>query len=343
METSLVLPIIDISSPDKISSSTAKLIRKACLEHGFFYVKNHGISEELMEEVLRESKSFFNLPLDEKMSLLRRDLLGYTPLHAEKLDPSLTSSTGDSKESFYFGSLEGALAQRYPNQWPPEDLLPSWRQAMECYYKNVLSVGRKLLGLIALALDLDEGFFEQIGALNDPTAVVRRGVNWAVQSKWVWTWVTNDMMSKLTSLVVRLLRYPGEVISWDVETYGASAHSDYGMVTLLLTDGVPGLQVCRDKSRQPRVWEDVPGIRGAFIVNIGDMMERWTNGLFRSTLHRVMPVGKERYSVVFFLDPNPDCHVECLESCCSETSPPRFPPILAGDYIKERFRLTYES
>ncbi|CAF2232824.1 unnamed protein product, partial [Brassica napus] len=311
METSLVLPFIDISSPEKIS--TAQLIRKACLEHGFFYVKNHGISEELMEEVFRESKSFFNLPLDEKMSLLRHDLLGYTPLYAEKLDPSLSSSTGDSKESFYFGSLEGALAQRYPNQWPPQDLLPSWRQTMECYYKNVLSVGRKLLGLIALALDLDEGFFEQIGALNDPTAVVR------------------------------LLRYPGEVISSDVESYGASAHSDYGMVTLLLTYGVPGLQVCRDKSRQTRVWEDVPGIRGAFIVNIGDMMERWSNGLFRSTLHRVMPVGKERYSVVFFLDPNPDCNVVCLESCCSETCPPRFPPILAGDYIKERFRLTYDS
>ncbi|CAN6894351.1 unnamed protein product [Brassica oleracea] len=295
METSVVLPIIDISSPDKIS--TAQLIRKACLEHGFFYVKNHGISEEFMEGVFKESQSFFNLPLDEKMSLLRRDLLGYTPLYAEKLDHSLTSSTGDSKESFYFGSLEGALVQPYPNQWPPEDLLPSWRQTMECYYKNVLSVGRKLLGLIALALDLDEGFFEQIGALNDPAAVVR------------------------------LLRYPGI----------------YGMLTLLLTDGVPGLQVCRDKSRQPRVWEDVPGIRGAFIVNIGDMMERWSNGLFRSTLHRVMPVRKERYSVVFFLDPNPDCNVECLESCCSKTCPPRFPPILAGDYIKERFRLTHDS
>ncbi|KAF8080947.1 hypothetical protein N665_0913s0013 [Sinapis alba] len=309
METSLVLPIIDNSSPDKIS--TAQLIRAACLDHGFFYVKNHGISEELMEGVFRESKNFFNLPLEEKMSLLRRDLLGYTPLYAEKLDPSSTSSTGDSKKSFYFGSLEGALAQRYPNQWPPEE--DFWRQTMECYYKNVLSVGRKLLGMIALALELDEGFFEQVGALNDPTAVVR------------------------------LLRYPGEVISSDVEIYGASAHSDYGMVTLLSTDGVPGLQVCRDKSRQPRVWEDVPGIRGAFIVNIGDMMERWTNGLFRSTLHRVMPVGKERYSVAFFLDPNPDCNVECLESCCSESCPPRFPPILAGDYIKERFRLTYES
>ncbi|KAL9287114.1 putative aminocyclopropanecarboxylate oxidase [Arabidopsis thaliana] len=311
MDTSLLLPIIDLSSPGKIS--TAKLIRQeACLEHGFFYVKNHGISEELMEGVFKESKGFFNLPLEEKMALLRRDLLGYTPLYAEKLDPSL-SSIGDSKESFYFGSLEGVLAQRYPNQWPSEGILPSWRQTMETYYKNVLSVGRKLLGLIALALDLDEDFFEKVGALSDPTAVVR------------------------------LLRYPGEVISSDVETYGASAHSDYGMVTLLLTDGVPGLQVCRDKSKQPHIWEDVPGIKGAFIVNIGDMMERWTNGLFRSTLHRVMPVGKERYSVVFFLDPNPDCNVKCLESCCSETCPPRFPPILAGDYIKERFRLTYAT
>ncbi|KAL1194641.1 Jasmonate-induced oxygenase 1 [Cardamine amara subsp. amara] len=308
------LPIIDLSLPEK--TSTAKLIRRACLEHGFFYVKNHGISEELMERVFKESKAFFNLPLEERltiMGLLPRALLGYTPLFAEKLDTSL-SSIGDSKESFYFAPLEGVLAQRYPNQWPSEDLLPSWRQTMECYYKNVLSVGRKLLGLIALALDLDEDFFKQVGALDDPAAVAR------------------------------LLRYPGEVVSSDVEeTYGASAHSDYGMLTLLLTDGVPGLQVCKDKSKKPRIWEDVPGIRGAFIVNIGDMMERWTNGLFRSTLHRVMPVGKERYSVAFFLDPNPDCNVECLESCCSETCPPRFPPILAGDYIMERFRLTYAS
>ncbi|CAN8324843.1 unnamed protein product [Cochlearia groenlandica] len=311
IEMPLLLPIIDISSPEKIS--TAKLIRQACLEHGFFYVNNHGIPEELLERVFKESKRFFKLPIEEKMGLLRRDLLGYTPLYAEKLDPSL-SSTGDSKESFYFGSLDGVLAQRCPNQWPSEDLLPSWKQTMECYYKNVLSVGRKLQSLIALALDLDEDFFEKVGALTDPAAVVR------------------------------LLRYPGEVISSDVEeTYGASAHSDYGMVTLLLTDEVPGLQVCRDKTKQPRVWEDVPGIRGAFIVNIGDMMERWTNGLFRSTLHRVMPVGKERYSVVFFLDPNPDCNVECLESCCSETCPPRFAPILAGDYLKERYRLTYAT
>ncbi|XP_010540817.1 PREDICTED: 1-aminocyclopropane-1-carboxylate oxidase-like isoform X2 [Tarenaya hassleriana] len=264
MATALRLPIIDLSSPDKISNSQS--IRQACLEHGFFYVKNHGIDEELMEMVFSESNKFFCLPLEEKILLLRRDLLGYTPLYAEKLDPS-SSSKGDSKESFYFGSLEGTLAQRHPNQWPSEDLLPLWRQTMECYYKNVLSVGRKLLCLIALALNLDENFFKQVGALNEPAAVVR------------------------------LLHYPGELNLANEETYGASAHSDYGMITLLATDGVPGLQVCRDKSKRPRVWEDVPGINGAFVVNIGDMMERWTNGLFRSTLHRVMPVGKERYSV----------------------------------------------
>ncbi|CAI0417976.1 unnamed protein product [Linum tenue] len=79
-----------------------------------------------------------------------------------------------------------------------------------------------------------------------------------------------------------------------------------------------------------------------FIVNIGDMMERWTNCLFRSTLHRVMPTGQERYSMAFFMDPNPDCIVECLESCCSESCPPRFPAIRSGDYFTERFRLTYD-
>ncbi|XP_074269025.1 kihadalactone A synthase LFS-like [Silene latifolia] len=104
---------------------------------------------------------------------------------------------------------------------------------------------------------------------------------------------------------------------------------------------VPGLQVCREKDCHPCVWEDVHHIEGAFIVNIGDLMERWTNGLFRSTLHRVNPKGKERYSAAFFCDPHADIVVECLESCCDESNPSRFRPIRAGDYFRERFRLTY--
>ncbi|KAG0457302.1 hypothetical protein HPP92_022459 [Vanilla planifolia] len=103
------------------------------------------------------------------------------------------------------------------------------------------------------------------------------------------------------------------------------------------------LKICREKDKWPRQWEDVPQIYGAFIINVGDMLERWTNCLFRSTLHRVVATGKERYSLAFFLDPSSDCLVECLESCCSEACPPKFPPILSGDYLNERLRLTYSK
>ncbi|XP_021893679.1 2-oxoglutarate-Fe(II) type oxidoreductase [Carica papaya] len=310
MTETLKLPIIDLSSPDRIF--TANSIRQACTKYGFFYLVNHGVEEGLLEKVFEESRKFFLLPLEEKMKLLRRENRGYAPLYAENLDPS-SISKGDSKESFNIGPLGGAKAQSNLNQWPSEELLPSWRPSMESYYKKVLSAGKRLMHLIALALNVHENFFEEVGALDEPAAFLR------------------------------LLHYPGELNSSDEEIYGASAHSDYGMITLLATNGVQGLQVCREKFKQPRAWEDVPSITGAFIVNMGDMMERWTNCLFRSTLHRVMPAGQERLSVALFLDPKEDCLVECLESCCSESCPPRFPPIRSGDYLTERFRLTYGS
>ncbi|KAM2901981.1 hypothetical protein FF1_007910 [Malus domestica] len=303
------LPIIDLSSSDSISSAAS--IRQACIECGFFYLVNHGVEEELFAEVFDQSSNFFSLPLEDKLKLDRKHHSGhsgYTPLFSENLDFA-SSSKGDSKESYYVGNLYDPT-QSHLNKWPSEDILPSLRPTMESYYRKVLSAGKRLSSLIALALNLDEDFFDKVGALNKP-----RGF-------------------------LRLLHYPGELGSTDEEIYGASAHSDYGMVTLLASNGVPGLQVCRDKSKQPRVWEDVLHIDGAFIVNIGDMLERWTNCLFRSTLHRVMPAGRERYSVAFFMDPNEDCVVECLASCCSEESPPRFPPVRSGDYLEERFRLT---
>ncbi|KAF3447802.1 hypothetical protein FNV43_RR08507 [Rhamnella rubrinervis] len=295
MEQVLKLPILDLSSPDR--SSIANCLRQ----------------EELIEQVLDESSKFFSLPLEEKMKLLRKGYRGYTPLFAEKSDPQSTSK-GDSKESYSIGPLENM------NQWPSQgtlvnvfhipcksstEILPCWRATMESFYSKILSAGKRLLSLVALALNLNEDFFETTGALDRPTAVLR------------------------------LLHYPaGEFGSSDEEILGASAHSDYGMVTLL---------ICREKSKQPLVWEDVPHINGAFIVNIGDMMERWTNCLLRSTLHRVIPCGQERYSLAFFLDPNEDCVVECIESCCNESSTPRFPPIRSGDYLKERLRLIWGS
>lgn len=307
-KTALQLPVIDLSTSDRLS--TAKSIRQACTDSGFFYLVNHGIGEDFVLRVFEQNRKFFMLPLEEKMKAAHKNHTGYTPLFAEKLDTSLNSK-GDSKESFYIGPLEGTATSDSLNQWPSEELLPHWRSTMEEYHRKLLDVGTVLLSFVALALNLDEDFFIKVGALNAPATYLR------------------------------LLHYPGELGNSEEQIYGASAHSDYGMLTLLATDGVAGLQVCREKLRQPQVWEDVPHVHGAFIVNIGDMMERWTNCLFRSTLHRVLPTGRERYSMAFFLDPNPNCVIECLESCCSESSPPRYRPIRSGDYLQERLRLTY--
>ncbi|KAK7262143.1 hypothetical protein RJT34_29704 [Clitoria ternatea] len=308
MPATLSLPIIDLSSPNRLSSANS--IRQACIEYGFFYLVNHGVDTEFMRRVFDHSAKFFSLPLQHKMDLARKEYRGYTPLYAETLDPT-SLSKGDPKESYYIGSVADTTSVQL-NQWPSEELLPNWRPTLESLFLKLLATGKELLSLIALSLHLDENYFEKIGALDKPAAFLR------------------------------LLHYAGELGSHE-QMYGASPHSDYGMVTLLVTNGVPGLQICKEKFKQPQVWEDVHHVEGALIVNIGDLMERWTNCLYRSTLHRVMPTGKERYSVAFFMDPPPNCVVECFESCCSESSPPRFPPIRSGDYLNERFRVTYGS
>uniref|UniRef100_A0A0E0BCV4 Fe2OG dioxygenase domain-containing protein n=1 Tax=Oryza glumipatula TaxID=40148 RepID=A0A0E0BCV4_9ORYZ len=259
----------------------------ACVECGFFYVVNHGIEEGLLEKVFAESRRFFEQPLEEKMALLRNSShLGYTPPYTEKLDAS-SKFRGDLSEAFKIGPIGDEGFQNDANQWPSEERLPCWKETMKLYRGTALATGKRILSLVALSLNLDAEFFDC------PLAFLR------------------------------LLHYPGEINESDDGNYGASAHSDYGILTLLATDGIPGLQICREKDRHPQLWEDVHHIDG-------------------STLHRVVAVGKERYSVAFFLDPDPDLVVQCLESCCSEACPPRFPPIKSGDYLEERLSSTYK-
>ncbi|WVZ57423.1 hypothetical protein U9M48_007809 [Paspalum notatum var. saurae] len=316
MAGSLDLPVVDLASPDL--RAAAESVRQACVEHGFFYVTNHGVDRGLLEAVFAESKRFFDLPMEEKMALQRgANHRGYTPPYAEKLDAS-SEFVGDLKESFYIGPIEDGDMQNDVNQWPSGECFSSWKETMKLYIESAMYTGKRIVSLIALGLDLDIEFFQKIGALDCP------------------------------STFLRLLHYPGEVSESDSGNYGASAHSDYGLITLLVTDGTPGLQICREKDRNPQLWEDVHHVDGSYvacralIVNIGDLLERWTNCVFRSTLHRVVAVGKERYSIAFFLDPNPDTVVRCLESCCSEACPPRFPPIRSGNYIAGRINSTYK-
>ncbi|XP_050232763.1 2-oxoglutarate-Fe(II) type oxidoreductase hxnY-like [Mercurialis annua] len=303
MTVTAQLPIVDLSSPDHLS--LANSIRRACEEYGFFYLINHGIEKGFIAEVFEESKKLFSLPLNEKMKLFRQNYRGYVPLYSQNFDFASRNSKGSANESFSIGPLENS-----ENRWPSEEVPPSWKPTMEAYHTNLLSTGKRVLSLMALALKLDKDYFDKIGAPQG---------------------------------TLRLLHYPGEVERSEEEILSVAAHSDFGMITLLMTEGVPGLQVCRDKFKETPTWENVLHMDGAFIVNIGDLMERWTNCSFRSTLHRVIPAGQKRYSMAYFVNPNPDCIVQCLESCYSESCPRRFPPIRSGDYIKELLRLTYDS
>ena len=181
------------------------------------------------------------------------------------------------RAGFYIGrevaadSPEAALPLHGPNVWPPAALLPGWRDTMERYSAACRALGMRLTRLLALALGLEPGFFDAPGRFDAP------------------------------QFFLRLLRYSAEASAPTAGVFGAGAHTDYGMLTLLATDDCPGLQI------QPRVggvdgpWRDVAPRKGAFIVNLGDMLERWTNGVFLSTRHRVVNVaGRQRLSMPFF-------------------------------------------
>ncbi|XP_028054697.1 2-oxoglutarate-Fe(II) type oxidoreductase hxnY-like isoform X4 [Camellia sinensis] len=193
-----------------------------------------------MDEVFNQSKSFFDLPVSEKMKVLRnKKHRGYTPLFNDHSDPV--------------------------NQI--HDILPGWRETMEKYHREALEVAKAISRIIALALNLEVDFFDRQEMLGKPIANLR------------------------------LLYYEGRVSDPMKGIYGAGVHSDFGLITLLATDDVFGLQICKDKDAKPQKWEFVAPLKGAFIVNLGDMLERWSNCIFRSTLHRVVGNGQERYSV----------------------------------------------
>ncbi|GAA0151920.1 oxidoreductase [Lithospermum erythrorhizon] len=313
--SSSVINCIDLSHTDIHHS--VSLLKQACLDSGFFYLVNHGISQELMDEVFAQSKRFFNLPMEEKMKLLRNEKhRGYTPFLDEQLDP-INQVHGDYKEGYYIGievpedDPEAHKPFYGPNIWPHSDVLTGWRETMEKYHQEALEVARSISRIIALALDLDINFFDQPELLRKPIATLR------------------------------LIHYEGGVSDPTKGIYGAGAHSDFGLITLLATDDVIGLQICKDKNAKPQIWEYVPPIKGAFIVNLGDLLERWSNSIFRSTLHRVLCNGQERYSIAYFVEPGHECLVECLPTCQSENNPPKFPPIKCEDYMLQRYKDTH--
>ena len=276
---------------------------RACRDTGFFLISGHGIPDTLIADVFARADTFFALPEAEKRKLDIRDNphnRGWAAEGSEALDEK--SGVMDRKEAFNVGfdlppddpRVIAGEPFRGVNIWPD---LPGFRDTMLAYYTAALDFGVALHAAFEEELDLPPGFFAP--HFTAPMATLR------------------------------VLRYPAAT----EPGIGAGAHSDYGSITLLMTDGVAGLQV------KPRGgdWTDVPHVPGAYVVNIGDCLMRWTNDTYISTPHRVLAPERIRRSIAFFLDPNPDSTIAALPG----TGTPKYPPVTGADYLRSRLDATY--
>jgi len=193
-----------------------------------------------------------------------------------------------------------------PNPWPGEPWVPGFRAACEAYSTAMEALARRLMGLFEQALALPAGHFDSF--MRHPTCTTR------------------------------LLHYPPQPAQAAPGQIGCGAHTDWGALTLLAQDDAGGLQV----QLKDGTWADVPPVPGAFVVNIGDMMQRWTNDRWLSTMHRVINrrSGTDRWSIAYFFDLDAESVIEPLPSCVSAANPARHAPITAGEHLIEMYRRT---
>jgi isopenicillin N synthase-like dioxygenase len=290
--------------------AVAALIGAACRDIGFFAIRGHGVDAALLDQVFDQSARFFAQSPEVKaaVSITRsRANRGYVALEGESLDPE---KMADVKEAFNVGRAPDpgeVVAEDAPSQganlWPALD---GFREPISAYYEACRRLCERLHMAFALDLGLPEDYFAPF--IDRPMATLR------------------------------LLRYPPHPGVFDGSRFGAGTHTDYGNVTLLAQHLVGGLEV-RARSGD---WIRVEPSPGTLICNIGDCLMRWSNDVYVSTPHQVINLGeRERYSVAFFFDPNPDALVACLPTCASPERPPRYEPITGAAYLRSRLDATY--
>lgn len=316
------LPILDLTLPDKENVLT---LHEACINHGFFVIVNHGIDKAFTDKALEQAKKFFDLPLEVKTKISAIYFRGYTPLSVEKPDPA-NQSVGDTKESFYIGPepQEGEEISQFvrDNMWPKIEDMPEFRAFMMEYIKKLTELGKRVANLLGKAVAL---------CADDPKK----------QIPYDFSPGLNNPASFL-----RLLHYTPDKSEPEKGVFGCGAHTDYGMLTLLLIDDVEGLQIFPRPSRKvddaipvdDGNWINVPTIPGSFVVNLGDMVQRWTNNRYKSTVHRVVNLSnRHRFSIPFFFEPDLNYEMKCIETCLNEGEKPLYEPITPQKYLENRY------
>ncbi|MCK7627129.1 isopenicillin N synthase family oxygenase [Streptomyces sp. RS10V-4] len=317
----LDVPVIDISAwaggtaadRDRIAAEVDRAARTV----GFMQIAGHGVPDAAVDAFAAAQDAFFGLPMAEKKALRAPSPdvnRGYTPPRTERLSLSLgvPAAAEDLFEAFNVGAEAAAFPglglpeEHYPaNIWPP---VPGFRDAVEEWCRRAGGLARRLTGIFAHALGLAPDHFTPF---TDHSLDVLRMNHYALPER---------------ELVI------------DRDQMGMGAHTDYGIVTVLWADRVPGLQILDTEGR----WHDVRPEPGCLLVNLGDLLARWTNDRWLSTLHRVLPpadatgrVGRRR-SAAFFHDGNWDAEISCLPGCAPAGAEPLYPPTTVGRHLAEK-------
>ena len=321
-EATRAIPVIDFSpafrsdpgDPAALAALAAQ-VRHASETVGFFYLAGHGVPDEVVDAAFAASREFHALPLEEKMRLsLNENNIGYLPVNQsiQKASTVHKATRPNFNESFFISHDRAAdhpdvlagTPLRGRNRWPEGHA--AMRAAMVTYFKTLDAVGARMLPVLARALGMPAGYFA-------PFFAGEAHVN------------------------LRFLHYPPQDVS-DEEQFGQGPHTDNSFITILARTDVPGLAVRLPSGE----WLAPPLIPGTFLVNLGNMMKRWSNDRFLSPPHAVLnESGADRYSIAFFYSPTPAAVIECLPSCTGPDDSPRYPPAVYGDLVLEFYNANY--
>jgi isopenicillin N synthase-like dioxygenase len=310
--TETEIPVIDLSlEQDQVVDS----MMKALTTIGFATLINHGLPDDLLPKALMASKTFFDLPTDTKQKYKfqgSESNRGYIGIGSEFLD----LVDGDNQTYMLKESLEIGKEDEpgFQNEWPDELKGSSFRDDLIDYFRTLDALNLRIMRLIGIGLKLE-----------DPNYLVDR---------------CNRQHDNL-----RLLHYPA-LSHENAKASRANLHTDYGTITLLAQDQVGGLQALTTDG----TWIDVTPVENSIVMNVGEMLMRWSNDVLKATLHQVKappPASDgsgipERYSIAFFCNPNKDTVLECLEPCCKDRAT-KYEPINAHDYITKRLSDTIQD
>ena len=310
MTTKSRIPLIDfdeVGSGKAIAMArAAKQVFDACNAVGFFYIYNHGVPRALMESALELARQFFAHSVEVKRQVSANRI--HRGFHAMGDALMYGAKKPDLKEFYSIGldlaadhpSVLSGEPLRGPNNWPT--FMPQLKEGLYPYHEAVGACGARLLQVVALSLGLAEDFFSR-----RYTLPLQR---------------------------TQMIYYPPQPLDLGRDQFGVAPHTDYGCITLLYQDGSGGLQV---KDRSSQDWIDADPIDGTFVVNVGDLLARWSNDRFTSTPHRVInKSGHERYSIATFYDPDFATVVDPTDMGSSQADC-RYEPVTAGRHILNRF------